>query len=84
MADRISITVKCFSHVRHALDCDQLTIELPAPAFARDAEAAVRERAGGALDGLPLRIAVNQAFTDGATALATGDEVALIPPVQGG
>ena len=33
---------------------------------------------------MPLHVAVNQVYVREVTALRQGDEVALIPPVQGG
>jgi len=80
----LHVTVRCFSQVRHALGRDELPLELPAGATAAAARAAVVALAPGPLSGLPMRIAVNEAFVDDAHALADGDEVVLIPPVQGG
>ncbi|GAB4312212.1 MAG: hypothetical protein Kow0059_02580 [Candidatus Sumerlaeia bacterium] len=39
---------------------------------------------GEALARVPLRAAVNQSFVNDGAVLDDGDEVALIPPVQGG
>jgi molybdopterin converting factor small subunit len=80
----MKIALKCFSHVKYALDRDELEIDLPADATAADLEARVRELAGDGLDGVPLRVAVNHRFVAGDHPLADGDEAALIPPVQGG
>jgi len=80
----ISIVVRCFSHVRDALGCGELALELPAGARAEDARRAIVARAPDRLERLPLRIAVNHAFVSADHALADGDELALIPPVQGG
>ena len=80
----MKIKLKCFSHVRYALDTDRTEIELDEGATAADLEAAVRRLAGHVLEDIPLRISVNQAFVDGGQVLQDGDEAALIPPVQGG
>lgn len=80
----MKLTLKCFSHVKAALDRDELTVELPDGSSAADLEAHVRDLTGNALDGIPLRIAVNRTFVPDGHALADGDEVALIPQVQGG
>ena len=34
--------------------------------------------------GIPMRVAINQHYVNDDARLAHGDEVALIPPVQGG
>ncbi|MBZ0274072.1 MoaD/ThiS family protein [bacterium] len=84
MSDTIRINVLCFSHVREALGRSQFEVELPAPATAADALARVRDMAGTRLDRLTLRVSVNREYAPLSTPLADGDEVALIPPVQGG
>lgn len=78
------MVVKCFSQVRHALGRDELPLDLPDGATAGAARTTVVGRAPGLLQGLPLRIAVNQAFVGDDHPLRDGDEVVLIPPVQGG
>lgn len=80
----MKIALKCFSHVKYALDRDEMMIELPDPSTAADLERRVRELAGDALHEVPLRVAVNHRFVAGDHPLADGDEAALIPPVQGG
>jgi molybdopterin converting factor small subunit len=47
-------------------------------------EQLIREKADGKLDGVSLRIAVNQKYSPDEIELKDGDEVAFIPPVQGG
>lgn len=80
----ITVKLVCFSHVKHALGCDEVSLELPDGATAADVEARARQMGGEALARVPWRVAVNQAFADSGAPLAHGDEVALIPPVQGG
>ena len=80
----MKITLKCFSHVKYAFDRDELAVELPAGSSAADLVARIRAEAGDKLEGIPLRVAVNRTFVPDGHALADGDEVALIPPVQGG
>lgn len=80
----MKITLKCFSHVKYALDTDQLKIDLDEGATANDLEAKVRSLAGAALKDVPLRVSVNRVFVGGDHVLSDGDETALIPPVQGG
>ncbi len=80
----VEITVLLFSHLRHALDTGELTITLPAGSTAADAVGHIRERLEERLATMPLRVAVNGQFAPEDTVLQAGDEVALIPPVQGG
>jgi len=80
----MKIALKCFSHVKYALNADQVDIELDEGATAAELEASVRLLAGSALDDVPLRVSVNRVFVDGGHVLQDGDEAALIPPVQGG
>jgi molybdopterin converting factor small subunit len=47
-------------------------------------EQLIREKAHGKLDGISLRVAINQKYIPNETELIDGDEVAFIPPVQGG
>lgn len=78
------VNLKCFSHVKYALERDELNIELPEGSRAADLEAHVRGLAGQGLEGVPLRVSVNRRFVEADHVLAEDDEVALIPPVQGG
>lgn len=79
-----NITVFCFSHVREALGEKTVTLELNDGANTADVEKIVREMASGKLEGMLFRIAVNRTYVSETTALEEGDELALIPPVQGG
>lgn len=80
----MSVRVVCFSLVKQALGEDELTVSLPAGSTGSDLEDHIRGMADGRLDGIPLRIAVNHGFVDDTVEIREGDEVALIPPVQGG
>jgi molybdopterin converting factor small subunit len=80
----MKIVLKCFSHVKYALDTDQMEVDLGEGSTANDLEARVRSLTGTALKDVPLRVSVNQAFVEGDHVLNDGDEAALIPPVQGG
>ncbi len=84
MAETITIHVRCFSHVKQALQTDMLDLQLPAGATTAQAEQRLREMAGGQLDTVPFRIALNKNFINTEQALNENDELALIPPVQGG
>ena len=80
----ITVNVKCFSQVMYALDTDILLIELESGATTDTLEKIIRDKADGKLDGVSLRTAVNQKYIPDVVELKDGDEVAFIPPVQGG
>ena len=80
----IKIKVKCFSQVKYALGIDNLNLEFESGTSTSQLEKFIRRKANGELDGIPLRIALNQKYIPDETELHDGDEVAFIPPVQGG
>tara|TARA_Y100001970_G_scaffold256580_1_gene334414 strand:- start:1139 stop:1381 length:243 start_codon:yes stop_codon:yes gene_type:complete len=80
----MKIVLKCFSQVKYALNTDEITVELDDGQTASDLEKIIRKQTGEKLKGIGLQIAVNQEYSDGSTVLHNGDEVAFIPPVQGG
>ena len=80
----IKIKVKCFSQVRYALGENEIYLDLENGLTTLDVERIIREKSNGKLDGVSLRIAVNQQYQTVETELKDGDEVAFIPPVQGG
>jgi molybdopterin synthase catalytic subunit len=80
----IRVRVRCFSHVRAVLGRAEIDLDLPANSTAGDAAARVSEMGEGKLAGLPMKIALNHGFVEPDAPLADGDEIALIPPVQGG
>ena len=80
----IKIKVKCFSQVKYALGIDNLNLKFESGTSTSQLEKFIRRKANGELDGIPLRIALNQKYIPDETELQDGDEVAFIPPVQGG
>lgn len=80
----IKVKVKCFSQVRYALGTDELSLELEVGTTTVELEKLIREKSNGDLEGLSLRVAVNQKYIPEERVLAHDDEVAFIPPVQGG
>jgi molybdopterin synthase catalytic subunit len=74
------VRIRLFAMLRERAGVSELELELPDDARVRDALAAVEELAGG----LPLVMAVNREYADADAPLASGDELALIPPVSGG
>ena len=80
----IKIKVKCFSQVKYSLGVEELTFELEDGTDVSDLEKIVREKALGKLDGVTLRTAINRKYISDNAILNDGDEIAFIPPVQGG
>ena len=80
----IKIKVRCFSQVKYSLGVDELTFELEDGTSVSDLEKIVREKALGKLDGVTLRTAINRKYISDNAILNDGDEIAFIPPVQGG
>ena len=80
----IKIKLKCFSQVKYAMKTDELIFELEDGTTSYEFEKIVRQRSGDKLEGVTLRIAVNQEYVKDDTELYDGDEIVLIPPVQGG
>ena len=80
----IQVTVRCFSHVREALGKDVLNLELEDASDSATVENKIRELAGEDLNGIEVKVAVNRKYAQKPVILKDGDEVALIPPVQGG
>lgn len=84
MSAEIRVKVRCFSHLRYALGKSEFELELTSESTLADVAQRVRELGGSSVDELPFRLALNQVFASDTAVLADGDEVALIPPVQGG
>jgi len=81
----IRIRVRLFAIQRELAGTRELALELPAGATIEDAWTAVVERFPALAPGrVAVRFARNASYAPADTALADGDEVALIPPVSGG
>jgi len=80
----IKIKLKCFSQVKYALGKDEFAMELKRGTTSVELEKMIREKANGLLDGISLRLALNMKYIPEEVVLNDGDEVAFIPPVQGG
>ena len=80
----IKVKLKCFSQVKYALGTDEMTFELEGGITCSELETIVRQTTEGKLKDIDLRIAINQEYVKDDTELKDGDEVVLIPPVQGG
>ena len=80
----LKITIRCFSYVRQVLGKKDITLEVSDETDTNDIKEIICEMAGGALDDIPFKIAVNRNYIAESIILKDGDELALIPPVQGG
>ena len=79
------VEILYFAILRERAGRDREILDLPAGADVRAARRAVAERHPGIEALLPqVQTAVNRVWATDATALAEGDEVALLPPVAGG
>jgi molybdopterin synthase catalytic subunit/molybdopterin converting factor small subunit len=79
------VRVRLFARQRQTVGLRQVDLALPAQASIRDAWSALAERFPTLEpDGPYVRFARNGEYTDAATMLDDGDEVACIPPVAGG
>jgi molybdenum cofactor biosynthesis protein MoaC/molybdopterin converting factor subunit 1 len=80
------VRVLLFAMLRQRAGTESLELDLPDGATAADALVALGHRDGLAdlIGRLPLRVAVNREYVPESTALAAGDELAVIPPVSGG
>jgi molybdopterin converting factor subunit 1 len=81
----LEIRTLFFASYKELLGTGELQVDLPDGATVSDLVAALRSR-GGAFTVLPATpaVAVNMTYTDTASLLNDGDEVALVPPVAGG
>lgn len=81
----IQIRVLFFATYREALGSGEASVTLPPGARVSDLVAALRGR-GDPYDRLPPdpAVAVNRVYAAGDPELASGDEVAFIPPIAGG
>ena len=80
----MDVTIKCFSQVKYALGMNELNLTVDDGLTTTELEKLIREKAKGKLDGVSLRVSVNQNYVPHVIKLKDGDEVAFIPPVQGG
>jgi MoaE-MoaD fusion protein len=80
------VSVRLFAILRERAGSDSVELDLPDGATVADALVSLAERPalGEALEGLPVRMAVNRDYADEDTPLGPGDELALVPPVSGG
>ena len=81
----MTVTVRLFAVLRERAGKDSIEIELEEGATVAQALDQLSARPSwDLLDRMPVRMAVNRDYADPETRLASGDELALVPPVSGG
>ena len=78
------IKIKLFSHLRYILDREELELQIDKDISSDDLKKKILDMGGEKIKGIPFRIAVNQEFISSPVTIHPEDEIALIPPVQGG
>ncbi|HMA01449.1 MAG: MoaD/ThiS family protein [Gemmatimonas sp.] len=80
----MTVTALLFASYAEALGSDRVELALPDRATVREVVAQLRALPGGAaLPHSPL-VAVNLTYARADQRIASGDEIAIIPPVAGG
>lgn len=82
--EQLEIRVVLFSHFKYVLGKPDLHITLPLGATTGDLTDHMTTILPPELLNIPYRIAVNQIYHPDPVSLNDGDEVALLPPMQGG
>jgi MoaE-MoaD fusion protein len=76
----MQVRIQLFAGLRERAGASEVALDLPEGARVADALAQLQHVTGD----LPVVMAVNQEYADEQLPLASGDELALIPPVSGG
>ena len=76
----MQVHIRLFAGLRERAGASVVALELPEGARVADALAQLQHLT----EGVPVVMAVNREYADEQLRLATGDELALIPPVSGG
>ena len=80
----MTVTALLFASYADVLQRESIEITMPNGATVGDVIAHVRAMPGGAMLPPSPLVAVNQAYARPDVVLASGDEIAIIPPVAGG
>lgn len=80
----VRVSLRCFSHVRYAVGHDRVELEFAPQSTTNDVEQWVRQKLPESLRQMVFRVAVNREFVDVPRVLCDGDEIAMLPPMQGG
>ncbi len=84
LGKEITVNVKLFSHARYHFGKEEITLVLTEGATIKDVIAAIRTEGGPAFGSVPFRLAKNRKFAAEHEPVSAADELACIPPVQGG
>ena len=76
----MQVRIRLFAGLRERAGASEVALQLPEGARVADALAQLQHLT----EGVPVVMAVNREYADEQLLLATGDELALIPPVSGG
>jgi len=80
----MNIKIKLFSHLRYRLRTEILVIEVTDQITIREMKLKIYKLGGSNIRNIPFRVAVNGNFVNDDYLIEGSDEIALIPPVQGG
>ena len=78
------IKIKLFSHLKYIFKKDEIELKFTAGETTKDLEDKIRKIGGEQIVSMPFRIALNHEFVLKPRKVNESDEIALIPPVQGG
>ncbi|HJU87503.1 MAG TPA: MoaD/ThiS family protein [Gemmatimonadota bacterium] len=85
MSEETRVVVRLFGPAREAAGAETVELALAPAATAGDAVAELANVNAALAPLLPrARVAVNLEYVDARTPLASGDEIAILPPVGGG
>lgn len=80
----IRITVKLFSHLKYRFAQDELVLEFAGKITSDDLQNRINALCAEKKIHIPYRMAVNKKFISDPVMIGEEDEIAVIPPVQGG
>jgi len=78
------IKIKLFSHLRYLLNAEELELPIEHDISSDDLKKEILNIGGEKIKRIPFRMAVNHEFISTSIMIHPDDEIALIPPVQGG
>lgn len=82
----VAIKVKLFAMLKERAGCNEVELNLPEGATAKDALVELGRSTGMSdfIERMPVALAINREYVKDDAVLADGDELAVIPPVSGG
>ena len=78
------LKVKLFSHFKYHFNREELDLEFESPVDSDQIQARINELCTQKKCHVTYRLAINQKFISKTTKVDENDEIAVIPPVQGG